>query len=120
MDDELKTLFGGSINREESSSIEKTLDNIAERLSYREILEQLMQMSRVTYEERRTFAILYAFNRVKLIRSNTLTDYLFASLSLSVSVKGKSREEVLEMGKASMSQIPAKIMERMRSKMGFE
>lgn len=117
---ELAELFGQPLTRKDEDNIEKTLAEIADRLAYRAEIKQLMQMSRVSYNERRQYAILYALNKVKLIRAKTLDNYLFASLSLSVSEKGKSREEVLEMGKAAMNQVPLSIFQKMKGKMGFD
>lgn len=119
--EDFEKLFGQQFTRKSSEeSIEKTLAAIAENLTYRGEIKQLMQMARVSYNERRQYSILYALNKVRLIRAKTLDNYLFASLSLSVSERGKSREEVLEMGKASMNQIPLSIFQRLKGKMGFD
>lgn len=117
--DELEELFGQTFTREATESIEKTLNEIATKLAYRGDIKELMQMSRVSFNERRAYAILYALNNVSMLRTTTLKDYLFASLSLSNSEKGKSREEVLEMGKASMQQVPLSMLSRIKGKLGF-
>ena len=117
---ELEDLFGQSFSRERSESIEKTLNEIATKLAYRGEIKELMQMSRVSFNERRAYSILYALNNIPMLRTKTLRDYLFASLSLSNSEKGKSREEVLEMGKASMQQVPLSMLSRIKNKLpGF-
>lgn len=117
---EMEQMMGQDFVGEEGTTIEKTLDTIAERLAYRESIEKLMQMANVNQEERRKLSILYAINSVRLINSNTLNKYIFANLSLSVSVKGKSREEVLEMGKASTQHASLSLLGRIKGKMGFD
>ena len=117
--DELQGLLGQNLSRDSTESIEKTLSEIASNLTFRGDIKELMQMSRVSFNERRQYAILYALNEIPMLRKSTLNNYLFASLSLSNSEKGESRKEVLEMGKASMQQVPLSILSKFKSKLGF-
>jgi hypothetical protein len=120
MDEDLEQLFGQNFLKGETDSIEKTLNEIATKLAFRGDIKELMQMSRVSFNERRAYSILYALNEVPMLRTTTIRNYLFASLSLSNSEKGKSREEVLEMGKASMQQVPLSLLARVKGKFGWD
>jgi len=117
--EELQGLLGQSFSRDGSDSIEKTLNEIASNLTFRGDIRELMQMSRVSFNERRQYAILYSLNEIPMLRKSTLNNYLFASLSLSNSEKGESRKEVLEMGKASMQQVPLSLLTKFKNKLGF-
>jgi len=117
--EELQGLLGQSFSPDGSDSIEKTLNEIASNLTFRGDIRELMQMSRVSFNERRQYAILYSLNEIPMLRKSTLNNYLFASLSLSNSEKGESRKEVLEMGKASMQQVPLSLLTKFKNKLGF-
>lgn len=117
---ELEATLGLAGIGEQESSAEKTLNKAAERLAFRGTLEELMQMAIVNQDERDRLSRCYAINRVPLIKSKTLHDYLVANLSLSVSVKGTSREQVLEIGKAAMQQVPMNLLQKMKGKLGFD
>lgn len=111
-------VFGQGNTTEEESGIDKAIAEIANRLSHAETLERLMQMTRITGDEKEAFAILYALNKGKL-KSKVLTDYLFARFGLANSEKGKSREELIDVIKASTPQVPKGFWGKMKDKVDF-
>ncbi len=113
-----KELFGQSTVSAEESGIDRAIAEIANRLSYADTVERLMQMTRASADEKEAFAILYALNKGKL-KSRVLTDFLFARFGLANSEKGKSRAELIDVIKASTPQVPKGFWGKMKEKVDF-
>ena len=101
-----------------SSGMERAQSQAIHCLDYTEKLERLMQKARINHEERRAYAILYAVN-IKL-KSKIIRAYIFADLSLSVSVKGESRKELLDVIKYGSGQVPRGLFGRIKETFGIE
>ena len=66
-------------------------------LNYTPTVDELLQKAIVNHEERHAFSILYALN--SKLKSKIIKNYLKSNLGLSISVKGKGREQVLDVVK---------------------
>jgi len=95
------------------NNLSSAIKGIAEKLAYSGKVEKLMQVARVNKTEKHNLAILYALNKRKL-RNSVLDDYIYATLSLGIADKGKSRKELIDVVKAGSVQLPKGFINRMK------
>lgn len=112
MSGNLKQVLGLKPVEDDSGSDSQPVGKIAKIMSFSGELIRLMQLTRVKEQDINRHAVLFALNSGRF-RSKVLQNYQLGTFSLLNSHKGKSRDELIEIVKASQPQIPKGFLGRL-------